>query len=94
MPEVRLVGDNVETGIYSYEEAMRIAESQGLDLVEITAKADPPVCRVIDYQKFSINKNGEGKKSQCCQNCGEGNCFDRKPMIMILILNSIMPKNS
>ena len=62
MPEVRLVGDNVETGIYSYEEAMRIAESQGLDLVEITAKADPPVCRVIDYQKFLYQQKKREKE--------------------------------
>lgn len=50
--EVRLVGDNVEQGIYSYKEAMHIADEQNLDLVEISAKADPPVCRIIDYQKF------------------------------------------
>ena len=50
--EVRLVGDNVEQGIYSYREAMRIADEQNLDLVEISASANPPVCRVLDYQKF------------------------------------------
>ena len=50
--EVRLVGDNVEPGIYPIEKARRIAEDLELDLVEITAQADPPVCRIIDYQKF------------------------------------------
>ena len=50
--EVRLVGDNVEQGVYSYEEAMRIADDQNLDLVEISANAVPPVCRILDYQKF------------------------------------------
>ena len=50
--EVRLVGDNVEMGIYRIEEALRIAEDQQLDLVEISPNAVPPVCRVIDYQKF------------------------------------------
>ena len=49
--EVRLVGDNVEQGIYSYREAMRIADEQELDLVEISASANPPVCRILDYQK-------------------------------------------
>jgi len=50
--EVRLVGDNVEMGVYRIEEALRIAEDQQLDLVEISPNAVPPVCRVIDYQKF------------------------------------------
>ncbi len=52
VPEVRLVGDNVETGIYSKEEAQRIAQSLDLDLVEISPGANPPVCKVIDYNKF------------------------------------------
>lgn len=50
--EVRLVGDNVEPGIYPIEKARRLADELELDLVEITAQADPPVCRIIDYQKF------------------------------------------
>jgi translation initiation factor IF-3 len=53
--EVRLVGENVEPGVYPIEKALEIAEEQNLDLVEISAKADPPVCRVIDYQKFLFN---------------------------------------
>ena len=52
IPEVRLVGDNVEQGIYPLREAQEIAEAQGLDLVEISPNAKPPVCRVMDYQKF------------------------------------------
>jgi len=47
-----LVGDNVQQGIYSIEEALKIADEQNLDLVEISPKADPPVCKIIDYQKF------------------------------------------
>ena len=50
--EVRLVGDNVEQGFYPTSQALKIAEDQGLDLVEISPNAAPPVCRVIDYQKF------------------------------------------
>ncbi len=50
--EVRLVGDNVEQGVYPIAEAMRIADEQGLDLIEISPNAAPPVCRVLDYQKF------------------------------------------
>ncbi|WP_256467965.1 translation initiation factor IF-3 [Seonamhaeicola sp. ML3] len=51
-PKVRLVGDNVEVGIYGIRDAKAIAEDQGLDLVEISPKADPPVCKVMDYKKF------------------------------------------
>ncbi|MDA0678116.1 MAG: translation initiation factor IF-3 [Bacteroidetes bacterium] len=50
--EVRLVGENVEIGVYPISKALAIAEEQELDLVEISPKADPPVCKVIDYKKF------------------------------------------
>lgn len=50
--EVRLVGDNVEQGVYTLHQALQIAENQGLDLIEISPNAEPPVCRVLDYQKF------------------------------------------
>ncbi|WP_430413052.1 translation initiation factor IF-3 [Kordia sp.] len=51
-PEVRLVGDNVEIGVYPTRKALAIAEEQELDLVEISPKANPPVCKVMDYKKF------------------------------------------
>lgn len=51
-PEIRLVGDNVEQGIYPTRQALAIADDLGLDLVEISPNAEPPVCRVIDYSKF------------------------------------------
>ena len=60
--EVRLVGDNVEQGVYSYEQAMRIADDQNLDLVEISANAVPPVCRILDYQKFLYQKKRKEKE--------------------------------
>lgn len=47
-----MVGDNVDVDIYPLVIAKQIAKKQGLDLVEISPKADPPVCKVIDYQKF------------------------------------------
>ena len=50
--KVRLVGDNIEVGIYPTRKALEIAEDQGLDLVEISPKADPPVCKIMDYKKF------------------------------------------
>ncbi|WP_201741519.1 translation initiation factor IF-3 [Sinomicrobium soli] len=52
VPEVRLVGDNVETGVYPTREALSKAEELGLDLVEISPKATPPVCKIMDYKKF------------------------------------------
>lgn len=49
---MRLVGDNVEPGVYSIDEAIRLADDLELDLVEISPNADPPVCKIVDYQKF------------------------------------------
>ncbi|WP_084732690.1 translation initiation factor IF-3 [Flagellimonas flava] len=51
-PEVRLVGDNVEVGVYPIAKAMAKANELELDLVEISPKANPPVCKIIDYKKF------------------------------------------
>ncbi|MCH2196152.1 MAG: translation initiation factor IF-3 [Kordia sp.] len=51
-PEVRLVGDNVEVGVYPTRKALAIAAEQELDLVEISPKANPPVCKIMDYKKF------------------------------------------
>ena len=50
--ELRLVGDNVEIGVYNLSQALDIANDQNLDLVEISPKAVPPVCKVMDYKKF------------------------------------------
>ncbi|WP_276391549.1 translation initiation factor IF-3 [Eudoraea chungangensis] len=52
VPNVRLVGDNVEMGVYPLAKAIALAEEQGLDLVEISPNAAPPVCKIIDYKKF------------------------------------------
>ncbi|HIS22249.1 MAG TPA: translation initiation factor IF-3 [Candidatus Cryptobacteroides intestinipullorum] len=62
-PKVRLVGDNVpEQGICSISEALKLAEELGLDLVEITAKVDPPVCKIIDYQKYLYQQKKKAKE--------------------------------
>ncbi|MBT6170520.1 MAG: translation initiation factor IF-3 [Flavobacteriaceae bacterium] len=50
--EIRLVGDNVDVGIYSINKALEIAKEQELDLVEISPKASPPVCKIMEYKKF------------------------------------------
>ncbi|NLR92686.1 translation initiation factor IF-3 [Flammeovirga agarivorans] len=60
--EVRLVGENVENGIVSRDEAMRLADDQGLDLVEISPNAKPPVCKVIDYSKFKYEQKKREKE--------------------------------
>ena len=60
--EVRLVGDNVENGIYSIQDALRIADEQELDLVEISPQAVPPVCKVMDYQKFCYQQKKKAKE--------------------------------
>ncbi|MCL6525034.1 MAG: translation initiation factor IF-3 [Thermoflavifilum sp.] len=60
--EVRVVGENIETGIYPIEEALRMAEEQGLDLVEISPNANPPVCKIIDYNKFLYERKKKEKE--------------------------------
>src|SRR5699024_4856064 len=59
--EVRLVGDNVEMGIYPIKEALRLAQEQELDLVEISPNAEPPVCKIIDYKKFVFEQKKREK---------------------------------
>lgn len=62
VPQVRLVGDNITVGVYPIQEALRIAQDQGLDLVEISPQADPPVCKIIDYNKFLYEKKRKEKE--------------------------------
>jgi translation initiation factor IF-3 len=62
VPQVRLVGDNVEVGVYPLQEALRMAQDQQLDLVEISPQADPPVCKIIDYNKFLYEKKKKEKE--------------------------------
>ena len=49
---MRLVGDNVEVGVYSLSKALFIAQDLELDLVEISPNASPPVCKILEYKKF------------------------------------------
>src|SRR3954468_14787060 len=62
VPQVRLVGDNIEVGVYSIQEALKMAQEQQLDLVEISPNADPPVCKIIDYNKFLYDKKKKEKE--------------------------------
>ena len=62
VPQVRLVGENVEVGVYNTQDALRMAQEQQLDLVEISPTADPPVCKIIDYNKFLYDKKKKEKE--------------------------------
>ena len=62
-PQVRLVGDNIENpGIFSIDAALRMAQDQELDLVMISDKADPPVCKILDYQKYLYQQKKKAKE--------------------------------
>ncbi|MDR1226984.1 MAG: translation initiation factor IF-3 [Prevotellaceae bacterium] len=62
-PQVRLVGDNIENqGVYSVAEAQKMAHAMELDLVEISPQADPPVCKIIDFQKFLYQQRKKQKE--------------------------------
>jgi translation initiation factor IF-3 len=65
--EVRLVGENVETGVFSRSEALRLAQEQEVDLVEISPNAVPPVCRLIDYKKFLYDQKKKQKEMKAKQ---------------------------
>ena len=62
-PQVRLVGENIaEPGIYPISRALKLADELELDLVEISAKADPPVCKILDYQKYLYQQRKKAKE--------------------------------
>ncbi|MDR0711064.1 MAG: translation initiation factor IF-3 [Prevotellaceae bacterium] len=63
VPQIRLVGENIENqGVYSLPEAQKMAAAMELDLVEISAQADPPVCKIIDFQKFLYQQRKKQKE--------------------------------
>lgn len=65
--QVRLVGENIQVGVYSTAEALKIAQEQEMDLVEISPNADPPVCRVVDYKKFLYEQKKKKKEQKANQ---------------------------
>ena len=73
VPKVRIVGDDfdaissvagrpVEVGVFNTNQVLEWAEALGIDLVEITPNADPPVCKIIDYKKFIYDKKKKEKE--------------------------------
>src|SRR5882757_3964093 len=68
VPEVRVIdADGSMLGVLQTHEAMRLAQEQGLDLVEVNPKAEPPVCKILDFGKYKYEekkKAGEAKRKQ------------------------------
>jgi translation initiation factor IF-3 len=71
VPNVRLVGENVTVGVYPTSEALKMAQDQALDLVEISPNADPPVCKIIDYNKFLYEKKRKEKEMKAKSKASE-----------------------
>lgn len=59
---VRVVGENIPVDVYPIQQAIKLARDQGLDLVEISPSADPPVCKVVDYSKFKYEQKKKQKE--------------------------------
>jgi len=67
VPEVRIVGENVEQGVYPIEKARSMAQELGLDLIEIVPNSKPPVCRIVDYSKFKYEQKKKQKELKAKQ---------------------------
>jgi translation initiation factor IF-3 len=68
VPEVRLItAENENLGVVSTREALRIAEDSGLDLVEVSPNARPPVCKVMDFGKFMYERAKKERESRRAQ---------------------------
>lgn len=64
-PQIRLIGvSGSQLGIYSSQEALKLAQEEGLDLVMISDKSDPPVCRIIDYGKYKFTQEKKAKEAR------------------------------
>lgn len=62
--EVRIVGDNVENGVYPIQQALKMADEMELDLIEISPTAQPPVCKILDYSKFLYQQKKRQKEQK------------------------------
>jgi len=67
VPEIRVVGEGIEPGIYPTSKALEMAQEADLDLVMITEKAVPPVCRIVDYKKFLYEQKKKEKELKAKQ---------------------------
>jgi len=65
VPQVRVIGDDgTQIGVLAVREALTLAQSKGLDLVEVSPTARPPVCRIMDYGKFKYEQNRRARKAK------------------------------
>jgi translation initiation factor IF-3 len=65
VPQVRVIGDDgTQVGVLPVREALTLAQSKGLDLVEVSPTARPPVCRIMDYGKFKYEQNRRARKAK------------------------------
>ena len=62
--QVRVVGENIEPGVYPLREALAMAEAAGMDLVEISPDADPPVCKIVDWGKYNYQRTKQQQKNR------------------------------
>ncbi len=67
VPEVRVVGDGIESRVVPIRQAQQMADQAGLDLVEISPNAEPPVCRIVDYSKFLYQQKKHQKEVKAKQ---------------------------
>ena len=80
-----MVGDNVEIGVYPIRKALDKAEELELDLVEISPKAKPPVCKIIDYKKFLYEqkKREKAMKAKAAAQCQQRSNYDNNEELKI-----------
>ena len=81
-PEVRIVGDNVVSAVYPIEVARGMAKEQGLDLVEISSNAQPPVCAIVSYDKFKYDRKKKEKEMKA-----KAKKVDKKEIKLTLNIN-------
>lgn len=67
VPKVRLVGEGREPQVLATADALKLAQEEDLDLVEISPNADPPVCKILDYKKFLYNQKKKQKELKAKQ---------------------------
>ena len=87
---MRVVGEDVENKIYNIKEALAMAYDRGLDLVEISPNAQPPVCKIVDYQKFlyELKKKQKDQKANSQKVVVKEIRWDRKPTTTTSISSS------
>ena len=90
------MGDNVEVGVYPVRKALKIAQEMELDLVEISPKASPPVCKILEYKKFLYEQKKREKalKSKATKVIIKEIRFGPKPTNTIMNLKRNTPRSS